>query len=232
MQLYRLVTRQYSLLVAPAFCVSLVDAGRRMGAARARATRGTCCRSPGCWCRSPASSCSISPIGGLCRGARSSRSRRSMVAARVAVDARVQRVQLPVDESAAAMDRIEATAAGVQLPPRQGRAARLLDERHAGFATVFYSNEKVLSRWADPSADIRPTSKKSIERWRTENPSPSSATRNQSGAPGCWDVPICTGGIERMVANPESIFTVDDKYFVYVGANRELLTKLGFRFWD
>jgi hypothetical protein len=55
---------------------------------------------------------------------------------------------------------------------------------------------------------------------------------NQSGAPGCWDVPICTGGIERIVANPEAIFTVDDKYFVYVGADRELLTKLGFRFWD
>jgi hypothetical protein len=53
-----------------------------------------------------------------------------------------------------------------------------------------------------------------------------------SGAPGCWDIPICTGGLEGMVANPESIFTVDGKYFVYVGADRELLKKLGFRFWD
>ena len=35
-----------------------------------------------------------------------------------------------------------------------------------------------------------------------------------------------------MVANPESIFTVDDKYFVYVGADRHLLKKLGFRFWN
>jgi len=55
---------------------------------------------------------------------------------------------------------------------------------------------------------------------------------NASGAPGCWDIPICTGGIESMVANPEAIFTVDDKYFVYVGANRELLQKLHFQFPD
>jgi hypothetical protein len=34
------------------------------------------------------------------------------------------------------------------------------------------------------------------------------------------------------VANPEAIFTVHGKYFVYVGADRELLRKLGFRFWD
>jgi hypothetical protein len=53
---------------------------------------------------------------------------------------------------------------------------------------------------------------------------------NASGAPGCWHIPFCTGGIEGMVANPESIFTVEDKCFVYVAANRELLTKLGFRF--
>jgi hypothetical protein len=43
-------------------------------------------------------------------------------------------------------------------------------------------------------------------------------------------VPICTGGIEHLVSNPESILTVDGKYFVYVGADRELITKLGFRF--
>jgi hypothetical protein len=55
---------------------------------------------------------------------------------------------------------------------------------------------------------------------------------NVSGAPGCWDVPICTGGIERLVANPEAIFVVDDKYFVYVGADKELLRKLRFRLDD
>ena len=55
---------------------------------------------------------------------------------------------------------------------------------------------------------------------------------HSSGAPGCWDIPICTGGLESMVANPESMFTVDGKHFVYVGADRELLRKLGFRFWD
>ncbi len=55
---------------------------------------------------------------------------------------------------------------------------------------------------------------------------------SSSGAPGCWDIPICTGGIEDMVANPEAIFTVDDKYFVYVGAKKELLKKLHFQFPD
>jgi len=29
------------------------------------------------------------------------------------------------------------------------------------------------------------------------------------------------GGIERLVPNPEAIFTVDDKYFVYVGADKD-----------
>jgi hypothetical protein len=31
-----------------------------------------------------------------------------------------------------------------------------------------------------------------------------------------------------MIPNPEAIFTVDGKYFVYVGADRELLGKLSF----
>jgi hypothetical protein len=44
-------------------------------------------------------------------------------------------------------------------------------------------------------------------------------------------VPICTGGIEGQIPNPESIVMVD-KYFVYVGADRDLWTSLGFQFRD
>ena len=36
-----------------------------------------------------------------------------------------------------------------------------------------------------------------------------------------------TGGIRKMVA-PDAIFTVDDKYFVFVGADRKLLERLHF----
>jgi len=97
---------------------------------------------------------------------------------------------------------------------------------------TFYSNERVISRWADPQGRY-PLYVREVNR-ALANGEPVAVVgyTNQSGAPGCWDVPICTGGIERLVANPEAIFTVDDKYFVYVGADRELLTKLGFRFWD
>jgi hypothetical protein len=53
---------------------------------------------------------------------------------------------------------------------------------------------------------------------------------NTSGAPGCWDVPICTGDIEHLVRDPERIYVVDGKYFVYAGAGAELLRKLRFEF--
>jgi len=97
---------------------------------------------------------------------------------------------------------------------------------------VFYSDEKVLSRWADPLGRY-PAYVKEVDR-ALANGEPVAVVgyTHTSGAPGCWDVPICTGGLERMVANPESIFTVDDKYFVYVGADRDLLKTLGFRFWN
>ena len=110
---------------------------------------------------------------------------------------------------------------------------RVLDERHAGFAADVLQQRNGHLAVGRPAGSIsRPMSRKSIERWPNGEPVAVVGYTNQSGAPGCWDVPICTGGIERIVANPESIFTVDDKYFAYVGADRELLAKLGFRFWD
>lgn len=95
---------------------------------------------------------------------------------------------------------------------------------------TFYSDERVVSRWADPQGRYPPYVTEVNRALANGERVAVVGYTNQSGAPGCWDVPICTGGIERIVANPETIFTVDDKYFVYVGADRELLTKLGFRF--
>jgi hypothetical protein len=97
---------------------------------------------------------------------------------------------------------------------------------------VFYSDEKVLSRWTTPLARY-PRYLEEVDRALARGePVAVVGYTHTSGAPGCWDVPICTGGLEGMIPNPESIFTVDGKYFVYVGADRDLLRKLGFRFWD
>jgi hypothetical protein len=97
---------------------------------------------------------------------------------------------------------------------------------------TFYSNETVISRWADPSGRYPAYVREVNRALAAGEPVAVVGYTNQSGAPGCWDVPICTGGIERIVPNPQAIFTVDDKYFAYVGADRELLMKLGFRFWN
>ena len=97
---------------------------------------------------------------------------------------------------------------------------------------MFYSDEKVLARWTPPRGR-HPAYGSEVDRALANGKRIAVVGyTNTSGAPGCWAIPICTGGIEHMVANPEAIFTVDDKYFVYVGANKELLQKLGFRFWD
>jgi hypothetical protein len=97
---------------------------------------------------------------------------------------------------------------------------------------MFYSNEQVLARWTYPISRY-PAYSTTVNRALTKGePVAVVGYTHTSGAPGCWDIPICTGGLEGMVANPESMFTVDGKYFVYVGADRELLKKLGFRFWD
>lgn len=37
-----------------------------------------------------------------------------------------------------------------------------------------------------------------------------------------------TYGLERMVSDPTAIVNVDGKYFVYIGADRDLLKKAGF----
>jgi hypothetical protein len=134
-------------------------------------------------------------------------------------------------------------------PPRRLTEARRLQQLFAYLRTkdvrhvlsmngmldsqlTFYSNETIISRWADPQGRYPPYVKEVDRAVANGEPVAVVGYTNQSGAPGCWDVPICTGGIERIVSNPEAIFTVDDKYFAYVGADRELLKQLGFRFWD
>jgi hypothetical protein len=97
---------------------------------------------------------------------------------------------------------------------------------------VFYSDEKVISRWTNPLARYPPYVKDVDRALASGEKVAVVGYTHTSGAPGCWDIPICTGGLEGMVANPESMFTVDGKYFVYVGADRDLLKRLGFRFWD
>jgi hypothetical protein len=97
---------------------------------------------------------------------------------------------------------------------------------------AFYSGEKIVARWSafderhQPYVDEVDRALAAGERVAVVG------YTNTSGAPGCWDLPICTGGIERLVLNPEQIFTVDGKYFAYVGADRELLERLHFRFPD
>jgi hypothetical protein len=97
---------------------------------------------------------------------------------------------------------------------------------------IFYSDEEIVSRWAQ-AADRYPAYVRDVNR-ALANGEPVAVVgyTNDSGAPGCWDVPICTGGIERIVPNPEAIVVVDGKYFVYVGANRQLLNRLNFEFRD
>ena len=97
---------------------------------------------------------------------------------------------------------------------------------------VFYSDEKVLARWTHPVGKYHAYVKAVNRALADGEPVAVVGYTHTSGAPGCFDVPICTGGLENMVADPESMFIVDDKYFVYVGANRDVLKNLGFRFWD
>jgi hypothetical protein len=97
---------------------------------------------------------------------------------------------------------------------------------------VFYSDEKILARWTNPVGKYHPYVKEVNRALAAGEPVAVVGYTHTSGAPGCSDVPICSGGLENMIPDPESMFIVDGKYFVYVGANRDVLRKLGFRFWD
>ena len=97
---------------------------------------------------------------------------------------------------------------------------------------TFYSDEKIEARWAAYDERYQPYVEDVDHALAAGERVAVVGYMNTSGAPGCWDVPICTGGIEAIVPNPEQIFTVDGKYFAYVGASRPLLERLHFRFPD
>ena len=123
------------------------------------------------------------------------------------------------------------------------RLRRVIDYLHANRARavfsmnglldaqlIFYSNETIPARAADPLTRY-PEYGRSVDHALGSGRTVAVVGyTHASGAPGCWQVPVCTGDIEHKVANPEAIFTVDGRYFVYVGADKALLQSLGFRF--
>jgi hypothetical protein len=83
---------------------------------------------------------------------------------------------------------------------------------------MFYSGETVIVRWTD-SVDRYPAYISEVDRALDDG-----ETVAIVGYVGY------TYGLERMVRNPEAIINIDGKYFVYVGADQDLLRKAGFRF--
>jgi hypothetical protein len=84
---------------------------------------------------------------------------------------------------------------------------------------MFYSDEQIVSRWTSE-----------VERYpayvrEMDGPSP---TENQS----LWLATSATRMGSRTWSTGEAIFTVDNRYFVYVGADKALLKKLRFQFVD
>jgi hypothetical protein len=97
---------------------------------------------------------------------------------------------------------------------------------------MFYSHETIVARFF-PDKDRYPPYVDAVNAALADGrPVAVVGYADKSGAPGCWDVPICSGGIAALVPNPENIFVVDGKYFVYVGATRALLQRLHFQLKD
>jgi hypothetical protein len=82
---------------------------------------------------------------------------------------------------------------------------------------TFYSGETVMARWK-ADVDRYPPYIRKIDR---------ALDRGETVA--IVGYAGYTYGLERMVANPQSIIDVDGKYFVYIGADKDLLRKAGFR---
>ena len=83
---------------------------------------------------------------------------------------------------------------------------------------TFYSHETVVARWK-PDRDRYPDYVNEVDRALNNN-----ETVAIVGYVGY------TYGLERMVSDPTAIVNVDGKYFVYIGADRDLLKKAGFEF--
>jgi len=83
---------------------------------------------------------------------------------------------------------------------------------------TFYSGETVIARWKGDRDRYPPYL---VEVERALDNGETVAIVGYAGY---------TYGLERLVPNPEAIIEVDGKYFIYVGADKELLRKAGFRF--
>jgi hypothetical protein len=82
---------------------------------------------------------------------------------------------------------------------------------------TFYSGETVIARWkADP--DRYPAYIRAVNR-----------ALERGDRVAIVGYAGYTYGLEKMVSDPQTIITVDGKYFVYIGPDKDLLRRLGFR---
>jgi hypothetical protein len=83
---------------------------------------------------------------------------------------------------------------------------------------TFYSGETVIARWKAESDRYPPYIRK-VDR-----------ALNRGDRVAIVGYVGYTYGLEQMVSDPQTIITVDGKYFVYIGPDKALLSRLGFRF--
>jgi hypothetical protein len=82
---------------------------------------------------------------------------------------------------------------------------------------TFYSGETVIARWkADP--DRYPAYIRAVNR-----------ALERGDRVAIVGYAGYTYGLEKMVSDPQTIITVDGKYFVYIGPHKDVLRRLGFR---
>ena len=83
---------------------------------------------------------------------------------------------------------------------------------------AFYSKEAIVARWVN-RADRYPPYISAVDRALQDGETVALVGYADS-----------TGGLEKLVADPKAIVTIDGKYFVYIGPGKDLLGRLGFRF--
>jgi hypothetical protein len=83
---------------------------------------------------------------------------------------------------------------------------------------IFYSKEQIVARWTDAS-DRYPAYPREVDR-----------ALNDGETVGLVGYVGTTRGLEKMVSNPQAIFTIDNRYFVYIHPDKELLKQLRFQF--
>jgi hypothetical protein len=81
---------------------------------------------------------------------------------------------------------------------------------------TFYSGESVIARWKAES-DRYPRYIREVDR-----------ALNRGERVAIVGYVGYTYGLEQMVSDPQTIITVDGKYFVYIGPDKALLSRLGF----